>query len=351
MSEDEVKALAKGLAYQLGEMNFTPRNQIKLAIETLGPDVVQDVFQKTLAIEADGGLMLPDNSRRRTIGGVFFHLVRQVITPEQRDIIFPYTGKKKKKKPEDGTESTPKPQEPPLPFFEWEERVGIIKGLLDEQGAAGTVKVTLIGRPGKIEMRKDLVITTMKHTAKTSTYPKGVPAAPEDPTLYTVYLAAKQWRKVEESITNEPEDVLIIEGTCAFDPAIGGMAVYGQSVTTKEIEAKKRQAQKEAAALEKGEEPPPPPAPKPAPPKAQKPAEAAPQPKAPSRVFAPPSSNVPPEVTQKLNELYASAALFRQKINAIQIKPEGQQFGLEMTQKLLKNVEDEIANLESKYAK
>jgi len=349
VSEDEIKALAKEIAYQLGEVGATPRYQIKQILKNLGMDVVQGLLQKTLEIEADGGMMLPDNSRRRTIGGVFLYLARHTLTPEQKSLIFPHL-RNKKKNSESSTQEAPTPQEPLLPPFVWEERIELIKGLLGEQGAAGTVKVTLIGRPGKIEMRKDLVVTTMKHTAKTSTYPKGVPSAPEDPTLYTVYLAAKQWRKVEESIANEPEDVLIIEGTCAFDPAIGGMAVYGQSVTTKEIEAKKRQAQKEAAALEKGEEPPPPPAPKPAPPKAQKPAEAAP-PKAPSRVFAPSSSNVPPEVTQKLNELYASAALFRQKINAIQIKPEGQQFGLEMTQKLLKNVEDEIASLESKYAK
>jgi hypothetical protein len=61
-------------------------------------------------------------------------------------------------------------------------------------------------------------------------------------------------------------------------------------------------------------------------------------------------SGFPPDAAQKLNELYASASLYRQKMATLQAKPAGQQFGLEMTQKLLKNVEDEIAALEKKYA-
>ena len=64
---------------------------------------------------------------------------------------------------------------------------------------------------------------------------------------------------------------------------------------------------------------------------------------------APLNPNLPPDVARKLNELRSSASLFRQKVATIQGKPVGQQFGLEMTQKLLKNVEDEIAALEKKH--
>ena len=44
---------------------------------------------EALAIEAQGGLMLPDGSRRRTLGGVFFHLLRKGVTPAERRVIFP----------------------------------------------------------------------------------------------------------------------------------------------------------------------------------------------------------------------------------------------------------------------
>ncbi|MBZ0280297.1 MAG: hypothetical protein K8L97_06125 [Anaerolineae bacterium] len=342
MSDDDIRALAKEYARELGEFENVPRAQIRSIIQICGVDFAKQIFERVLEIEAQGGTLVPDNSRRRTIGGLFLYLVRHEATDEQRLAIFPLY-KHKKKAAGDGTE--PPQQQPSFPSLIWEERAAIIQRLLDEKGEASTVKVTLIGRPGKMEMRKDVVVTTMQHTAKTGTFPKGIPVAPEDPTLYTVYIAAKQWRKIEESLT-DPEDAMIIEGSCAYDPEVGGMVVYTQSVTTKLIEAQKRQAQKEAAAAEKGEEAPKPPK-QPPQPKPQKPAE---PPKPVSRVFAPPS-DIPHDVSQKLNELYASAALFRQKISTIQAKPAGQQFGLEMTQKLLKNVEDEIAGLESKYVK
>ena len=57
-----------------------------------------------------------------------------------------------------------------------------------------------------------------------------------------------------------------------------------------------------------------------------------------------------PDDAQKLRELYASAALFRQKLATIEAKPEDQRFGLEMTRKLLHTLETEIAALTSKYS-
>jgi uncharacterized coiled-coil DUF342 family protein len=47
-----------------------------------------------------------------------------------------------------------------------------------------------------------------------------------------------------------------------------------------------------------------------------------------------------------LNELRAAADLYRQKIAKLETQPADERFGLEMTQKLLRNVEVEIASLE-----
>jgi len=42
--------------------------------------------------ERNGGLMLPDGSRRRTPGGVFFHLIRTTLgTKESYKILRPQT--------------------------------------------------------------------------------------------------------------------------------------------------------------------------------------------------------------------------------------------------------------------
>jgi hypothetical protein len=152
-----------------------------------------------------------------------------------------------------------------------------------------------------------------------------------------VYIGAKQWAKVADSIAN-PEDALIIEGMCAFDKELGAVAVFATSCTTKLLEANKRDRQRAAAGGTDGDES------APAPPRAAAPA--TPRPAAPP-VNIP--TNAPAEVAQKLRELHTAAYLYGQKIATIESKPGNQQFGLDMTQKLLKNVEDQIKALEAKY--
>jgi hypothetical protein len=51
-----------------------------------------------------------------------------------------------------------------------------------------------------------------------------------------------------------------------------------------------------------------------------------------------------------LRDLNAAADLYREKIASIETQPAGQQFGLEMTQKLLREVEDKISTLEGQSA-
>lgn len=335
MAQDELQAFVQDLAAQLNETDEQPIQLLMAVVENCGMDFARQLLQETVEIEAQGGMMIKNGERRRTTGGVFFYLARGRISHRLRNKIFG-----------DQQSDQPKPPPPPpIPAFNWKERVALIQPLLDESGEISTVKVTLIGRPGKIETRKDLVITTMSHTAKSPTLPKGVPPPPQTPTLYTVYIAAKQWRRVEEA-AQDAEDALIIEGTASYDAEIQGVAVFAMSVTSKKLEQKKREGQKGATqastAAERADAPTftprsTPIEPLPLPPE---PPAAAPEPLLP---------NAPPEVNQKLAELYAAASLYRQKIATLAAKPAGQQFGLEMTQKLLKNTESEIAAIEQRY--
>ncbi|HEX2906844.1 MAG TPA: phosphorylated adapter RNA export RNA-binding domain-containing protein [Phototrophicaceae bacterium] len=320
------------LAAQLGETEDQPIKLLSAVVESCGVDFARQLLQETIEIEAQGGLTIKSGARRRTVGGVFFYLARGRISHKLRKKIF-------------GIQEPDKPKPPPpptLPGFNWGERRGLIQPLLAESGELTTVKVTLIGRPGIIETRKDLVITTMTHAAKSPTLPKGVPPPPETPTLYTVYIAAKQWRRVEESI-QDPEDALIIEGTASYDPEIPGVAVFAMSVTSKRLEQKKREAQKGGSPAESDQ-------PAPFTPRSSQPTfRAEPPPPPPPPEPEPLLPGAPPEVNQKLAELYAAASLYRQKIASLASKPAGQQFGLEMTQKLLKNTETEINSIEQKY--
>jgi hypothetical protein len=336
-SPEVVTAVATEIADALGETTNKPRRQIKQIVELCGVDFSRELFAETMQTEANGGLNLPDGSRRRTAGGVFFLLARTKISDEAHKVVFPNYSRLKP-----GEERKPPP--PQLPLFCWEERVPLLQSLLTTAGEASTVKVTLIGRPGQVEHRKDMVVTTMSYTVKAPTLPKGVPVPPETPTNYVVYIAAKQWKRIEDNLTN-PEDSLIVEGVTVYDPEIQAMAIYATNVMTKATENKRREQQKETAAVENQQN------------KAAHKSRLAEALAAVSNVAAPipvaqavTMPGVPIEIAQKLSELYASASVYRQKISTIQSKPADQQFGLEMTQKLLKNVEDEIATLEKKYA-
>ena len=86
--------------------------------------------------------------------------------------------------------------------------------------------------------------------SKAPSLPKVLPQPPGDPTTYIVYIAMKQWRKVNSSIKQNSEDKLIIEGYPVFDKRIGqngAMTIYAQSVTTTLIQQAKREAQGAAA--------------------------------------------------------------------------------------------------------
>lgn len=80
----------------LNETEDRPRSQIAAIVQVLGEEAALAVLVEANAIERNGGMMLPDQSRRRTPGGVFFALARKRLSPEDRDAIFPKTVPAKK---------------------------------------------------------------------------------------------------------------------------------------------------------------------------------------------------------------------------------------------------------------
>jgi len=66
--------LGEELAAKLQE----PKTDLMIGVvDVVGMDVALDLFQKTRELEANGGLMILNNERRRTPGGVYLHLLRQ----------------------------------------------------------------------------------------------------------------------------------------------------------------------------------------------------------------------------------------------------------------------------------
>lgn len=241
--EREVTTL---IAEQLGEPEQVVQQIIYRCTRVLGIEQTLVLLQQTHDTEAAGGLMLPDGSRRRTPGGVFFFLVRQAATADQRRQIFPYTGPKPSAAPgtphsqPSPTREQPHPQ--PVRPLTWAEREQFFGDY--EKGEAKTVKMTLIGRPpAKIVEHEKCIAFVMQQAAKIPALPAGLPIPPleqVEATRYNVYIASKQWKKVAEAIA-DPEDTLIIEGFPMLDAQRGTIAVFASNVTTKKLQIAAKQ--------------------------------------------------------------------------------------------------------------
>ncbi len=228
MNDNPVTVAAR-VAGELNETDPAATGQIERIVECLGAEAALAFLQETLEVEASGGMMLRDGSRRRTPGGAFFYLVKGRISRQERAAIWPHlaqpSGKKKQK------------AEPPA----WEEILAPAVEAMKEKGEATTVKITLIGRPGRIVEKGDVVLTIMQGT-KPPTLPKGLPAPPAEPTTYVVYVARKQWVKVAEAL-HAPDDRLIVEGYPVFEKRLGAMVVLVTNATTKNLQAVRRLGQ------------------------------------------------------------------------------------------------------------
>ena len=82
----DAAAIALQIATALAEPNLRLLQRI---VARLGPDTALAFLAETLAVEAAGGLLTEDGARRRTPGGVYFHLVRGRIAKHDRWRLWP----------------------------------------------------------------------------------------------------------------------------------------------------------------------------------------------------------------------------------------------------------------------
>ena len=234
------------IAVQLGETERGPLGQVGRVVGRLGAERARAFLARTQEIEAAGGLLLPDGSRRRTPGGTFFHLVRtsDEVSREDCTSIFPPLSKRPKKTAGGNASATPALAGATAPTpAAWTDDIyrEMMAALQQEPGRATTVKITVIGRPGTaVEQGQAVVVALVSE--KVPDLPKGLPEPPAG-TRYTVFVARKPWTKVAEALTADAEDAAIIEGYAALDPRVEGIAVYATSATTKRLQAAKRATQ------------------------------------------------------------------------------------------------------------
>ena len=107
------------------------------------------------------------------------------------------------------------------------------------------MKLTLIGRPGKVETRGQAVVFRMQGKPPGS-LPRGLPPVPaQTPMTWNVMVALRQWNRVKDSLAANQDDQLIIEGY----PVLQGSqhVLLAQSCTSVALQRAQKAAPQPAA--------------------------------------------------------------------------------------------------------
>ena len=107
------------------------------------------------------------------------------------------------------------------------------------------MKLTLIGRPGRVETKGQAVLFRLQGKPPAS-LPRGLPPVPaQAPLTWTVLVALRQWNRVKDSLAASEDDQLIIEGY----PLMQGPqpVLLAQSCVSMLQQRAQKQAQREQA--------------------------------------------------------------------------------------------------------
>jgi len=115
-SAPPTRIVALHIAKKLGETESGPVYRLQRIVREIGEAAAWEFVEQAAQVEAAGGILLEKEQRRRTFGGVFFVLVRDAVTPAQREAIWP-NKKNKRAKKQDAEAHQPEPVrgEPSLP--------------------------------------------------------------------------------------------------------------------------------------------------------------------------------------------------------------------------------------------
>ena len=81
LSCDNDGQLGKEMANKLQE----PKTELMIGVlELVGRNVALELYKRTQQIESEGGMMIKNGSRRRTPGGLYLQLLRDISREDER---------------------------------------------------------------------------------------------------------------------------------------------------------------------------------------------------------------------------------------------------------------------------
>lgn len=231
---------AHAVAHQLGERDRVAIECIRRIIDLIGIERTQTLVDQARRIDAAGGIVTHDGRRRRTLGGIFFYLFNQSASPDQRREILHLQARlraeiafrKRLKTPSVGRLGSLSTS------VDLDSARHLARKLAGSAGKTLSMKIRIVGRPGKTERRDGLVIFQMHSPVLPPKLPKVLPPLPDTPQTYVIYMAVKQWLRVAPQLEQD-DHALIVEGAAAFDPQLGKLVIYAQEAYIRQLPAPK----------------------------------------------------------------------------------------------------------------
>ena len=229
-AEVEIAPLARQLGTEMG-LDRSALTTIHQALQTIGTDELQALAQQARADAKEGGIVGLDGTHLLKPGEIFVYSCYGAIPTALRTTLTPPAGYRVAPRPAVPKPITAKPALAPKAA----PQPGTAAPMTTPKGA--TVKATVVGRPQKIERHQDHVVLTLT-TGTVPALPKGLPTPP-GPWTATVYVALKQWAKVEPQLAAHADDIAIIEGVTTFDGR--QVLIFASNCTTKLLQQAKKE--------------------------------------------------------------------------------------------------------------
>ena len=230
-AEVEIAPLARQLGTEMG-LDHPALTIIHQALQAIGADELKALAQQARADAKEGGIVGLDGTHLLKPGEIFVYSCYGAIPAALRTTLTPPAGYRVAPRPAVPKPITAKPALAPKAA----PQAGTAAPMTTPKGA--TVKATVVGRPQKVERHQDHVVLTLT-TGTVPALPKGLPTPP-GPWTATVYVALKQWAKVEPQLAAHADDIAIIDGFTTFDGQ--RVAIYASNCTTKLLQQAKKES-------------------------------------------------------------------------------------------------------------
>ncbi len=343
--------IVKEIAARLGETEDIPLWQLTKIVQRNGAHYAYFMVESAEEIHREGLMMVADGSRLRTLGGVFFNIVRAGVSSRLRNEIFPAQSVKEKLIKYDRFLKT-------LPVFNWEKRITDLTPLFNQPaGEVKNVHIVLRGNPKHIEMRQELVVFRMTFDPNQLDFPlpRGLPPVPTEPTPYIVYVTMRQWKKnIAKSVANG--QAILVDGTGVLDPVLQAIVVYargvrvlGEGATLAQSNIDDIADQPSSTSIvdddDASEATPPFHIAEPFVDEAVVPAQTS-RPVVPLTAEEAHLAQFTPDLAAKLRPLYSARKMFEKRYHDIMAKPENERSGLQVAKMMLERTQQQIALLE-----